>query len=429
MDRGAARLLADAEAVLRANDRGGYTVPAPALYPHQWNWDSAFIAIGWRHVDPRRAALELEMLLRGQWDDGMIPHIVFRAEGNYEPGPQTWKTIGAPGAPVRAQASSITQPPIAATAARNVLERSGGDSVVESSLRAVAAGLERWHAWFASTRDPTGIGAVAIVHPWESGMDNAPRWDAAMARVDPGNIEYRRADTTVIDPAQRPTRYDYDRYFYIANERARLGFAPPQPATEPLLIADVAMTSMLCRAEADLQWLQEALGIASSRAAARRARLMTALERSFWDADQGHYCDLDIRTGHVIDVDHIANYLPLYAGVVPPMRARDMVRQLQDPLRYGTAWPVPTVPPNDSSFEPRRYWRGPTWINVNWLLVVGMRTSGFEAEATHLAARTVELVDRSGFREYYDPLTGDGCGANDFAWTAALTIDFLVEHL
>lgn len=420
-------LRAGAEALLRANDRGGYTVPAPSLYPHQWNWDSAFIAIGWQHIDPRRAAQELHMLLRGQWADGLIPHIIFRSQGNYEPGPQTWQTIGAPGAPMHAAVSSITQPPIAATAARAVLERSGGDAEVEASLRAVAAGLERWHAWFATTRDPTHIGAAAIVHPWESGMDNAPRWDDAMARIDPGDIQYRRVDNAVVNPAHRPTRYDYDRYFYIVNERARRGFAPPTTTTDPFLVADVAMTAMLCRAEADLQWLQRELAIPSGGAADRRAHLVAALNGPLWDGDRNAYRDFDLISGQPIRVDHIANYLPLYAGVVPPDRARLMVEQLDDPQRYGAAWPVPTVPLCDPAFEPQRYWRGPTWININWLLVAGLRASGFDDASTRLAARTVELVARSGFREYFDPQTGQGYGAENFAWTAALTIDLLIR--
>lgn len=364
------------------------------------------------------------MLLRGQWDDGLIPHIIFRPEGNYEPGPQTWKTVGAPGAPTT-PASSITQPPIAATAARAVLERSGGDVEVEASLRAVAAGLERWHAWFAATRDPTGLGVAAIVHPWESGMDNAPRWDRAMARIDPGNIHYRRVDNKVVNPAHRPTRYDYDRYFYIVNERARLGFAPPQPTTDPFLVADVGLTAMLCRAEEDLQWLERALGLSPGGAADRRARLVVALNGPLWDSERNSYQDFDLIRGEPIHVDHIANLLPLYAGIVSSERAREMVGQLEDPQRYGAAWPVPTVPLCDSTFESQRYWRGPTWINVNWLIVMGLRASGFDAAAERLAARTLELVARSGFREYFDPQTGEGCGAEDFAWTAALTIDLL----
>ena len=68
----------------------------------------------------------------------------------------------------------------------------------------------------------------------ESGRDNAPRWDEAMKRIEPGAIEYRRVDNTIVDASQRPTRYDYDRYFFIVNERARLGFAPPQAPFWPV---------------------------------------------------------------------------------------------------------------------------------------------------------------------------------------------------
>ncbi|HEU5060518.1 MAG TPA: hypothetical protein VFU21_28500, partial [Kofleriaceae bacterium] len=75
----------------------------------------------------------------------------------------------------------------------------------------------------------------------------------------------------------------------------------------------------------------------------------------------------------------------------------------------------------------RRYWRGPTWVNVNWMLVAGLRRAGAASAADRLAGRTLELVERSGFREYFDPRTGEGCGAEDFAWTAALAIDLLAE--
>lgn len=420
-------LRRDAETLLRANDRGGYTVPAPSLYPHQWNWDSAFVAIGWRHIDPRRAARELEMLLRGQWDDGLIPHIIFNPEGHYEPGPATWRTLDAPGAPTAAPASSITQPPVAATAARRILERAGGDAAVTDALRRVTAALERWHAWFLATRDPTGIGAVAIVHPWESGMDNAPRWDEAMARIEPGEVEYRRVDDTVVDPAERPTRSDYDRYFFLVAERARRGFAPPVPDSEPLLVADAVMTAILCRAEEDLVWLGAQLGVATPGAAARRARLLDGLGGALWDQTRGAYTDVDLVSGRALGVEHVASYLPLYAGITPVTEARAMAARLADTEGGygGVPWPVPSVPPGEPGFEPTRYWRGPTWVNVNWMLIEGLRTSGFADQAAELAGRTLELIARSGFREYFNPLTGEGCGARDFAWTAALALDLL----
>jgi len=70
-------LAAEAIGVLCANDRVGWTRPSPRLYPHQWSWDAAFVAIGWAHFAPLRAVTELRSLFRGQWSNGMVPQIVF----------------------------------------------------------------------------------------------------------------------------------------------------------------------------------------------------------------------------------------------------------------------------------------------------------------------------------------------------------------
>jgi glycogen debranching enzyme len=74
-------------------------------------------------------------------------------------------------------------------------------------------------------------------------------------------------------------------------------------------------------------------------------------------------------------------------------------------------------------FEPRRYWRGPIWANLNWLLGRGLRQQGFAEQAEALGQMTLDLVSSSGMREYFDPLTGEGLGADDFSWTAAAVLD------
>src|SRR5438270_2240776 len=113
----AIHLIEGARAVLRANDLGQTTKPAPNLYPHQWNWDSCFIAIGIAHFDVARAQAEIRGLLRGQWKNGLVPQIVFNPEGSgYFPGPEVWQCDRSPDAPVDVQTSGITQPPVLATA-------------------------------------------------------------------------------------------------------------------------------------------------------------------------------------------------------------------------------------------------------------------------------------------------------------------------
>lgn len=416
-------LRANAERILKQNDRGGSTVPSGRLYPHQWNWDSALIAIGLGHLDPRRAVRELELLLRGQWTDGMIPHILFNPDGaDYEPGPRAWQTEGRGRA---IETSSITQPPVAATAARMLLDASGGDKAIEATLRTVAEGLERWHVWFETTRS-TVSGVPCIVHPWESGLDNAPRWDAALRRIEPGAISYQRKDDTIIEAAQRPTRGDYDRYFFLVNERARLGFAPPTRETVSFLVEDISMAAILCRAEEDLAALSAALGVPSD-ARARHGRLSGAILKRLYDPARARFHDYDVIGDARITQDHVGTLLPLYAGIAPPEAVERAVALLDDPASYGAPWPIPSVPLGDPAFEPRRYWRGPTWINVNWFIAEGLERHGQRDHGRRLRDRTLELLERSGFYEYFDPTTGEGLGAADFSWSAALCLDWLAS--
>lgn len=387
--------------VLRANDRGTYTVPSPRLYPHQWAWDSAFAAIGWSYFDLDRAWVELTTLMAGQWEDGRVPHIYFHdTSSKYFPGPDFWGTT---------RSSSITQPPIWATAARRIIERHGD----HPALAPLLPKCEASHAFFPVHRDPLGYGAVAVVHPWESGTDNSPPWDLPMEDVDISNAPpFERSDTTIVeDASQRPVPEHYVRYAALVQSIADDGFGPGQFA-----VYDPLVTSVLIRAEDDLSWLCERAGVATE-APARAEKLRAGLER-LWDDDRGRYLYVDARaTGGArrLECDVIGCYLPLWCGVPEDHSAR-----LQTGLseRFSASWPLPSTSPTDPAFEARRYWRGPTWINVNWMLA---------GSVDGLAARTLELIARSGFREYYEPTTGEGLGAEQFTWTAALALDLLAR--
>jgi hypothetical protein len=176
--------------------------PTDRLYPFQWNWDSAFVAMGWATFDKERAWRELERLVEGQWDDGMVPHIVFHAPSDdYFPGPDVWRTRHA------IPTSGITQPPVFATALRRVFEIARGPDAQARAARLYRCALAS-HDWWEKARDPEATGLVAILHPWESGMDNSPAWDEAMARLTiapttpiraPRHLAYRRRDA----PARR----------------------------------------------------------------------------------------------------------------------------------------------------------------------------------------------------------------------------------
>ena len=86
---------------------------------------------------------------------------------------------------------------------------------------------------------------------------------------------------------------------------------------------------------------------------------------------------------------------------------------------------VPSYDLAAKGFDERRYWRGPVWINTNWLLWNGLVQHGQTAEADAILRSSLGLVARSGFREYFDPFGGEGFGTTGFGWTAALTLDFI----
>jgi hypothetical protein len=197
------------EQVLRDNDRGRYTVPAPGLSPDQSAWDSSCAAIGWAHVDAGRACTELATLMEAQWDDGRVPHAIFHDPDS--DGPNLWGTE---------RSSSISHPPLWATAARRILSVNA-----ELDGRATSELIPRFeasHRFFHEQRDPKSWGAIAVAHPWESSLDDSPAWDAAMARVDGGALGLARA---------------------IADD----GFGPG-----PFAVYDPMLTAILARAEDDL---------------------------------------------------------------------------------------------------------------------------------------------------------------------------------
>ena len=107
-----------AKKILKENDKGGYTIPTDSLYPFQWNWDSAFAAYGFAQFDISRAWEEIETLFSGQWENGMVPHILYhQLDENYFPGPNIWMGIGP------LPSSGISQPPVAASLIRKIWEK------------------------------------------------------------------------------------------------------------------------------------------------------------------------------------------------------------------------------------------------------------------------------------------------------------------
>jgi hypothetical protein len=413
-----------ARAVLRANDRGGYTVPTDRLYPFQWNWDSGFVAMGWATFDEARGFREIERLLEGQWEDGLVPQIVFHAPSDdYFPGPAVWGIRRTP------PTSGITQPAILATAVRWMWDSARDRAAAEARVAALYPKLLAAHRWWKRARDPAGTGLVATLHPWETGMDNSPAWDAALARVPTETTTpVVRRDTAHVDASMRPRGEEYLRFIHLVDRFRDVGWEPGRMlSVSPFRVADIATNSILLRAQRDLFALAGRFGSIGEvgEIGARVAVMQRAIHR-LWNEAAGIYVSFDLIGNAPIDAPTSAGLLPLFGGGVPAARVSAMAATLR---RWGKAVRhlVPSTDPADPRFEPRRYWRGPVWAVVNWMLAEGLADAGEAGLAADVRAATVGLIRDAGFSEYFDPLTGEGIGGGTFSWTAAIGLALEAE--
>jgi len=397
----------EARAILRRNDRGGYTVPTDGLYPYQWNWDSAFAAWGYSTFDLPRAWQELETLMGAQWDDGMVPHIVFhQSDPGYFPGPDVWATGKTP------PTSGISQPPVAAIIARLIWE--ADKHAGRAYIKSLFPKLVRWHRWWHEHRCTAG--PVAITHPWESGRDNCPDWDKGMAGVDGSGVgEYKRRDTGHVDPSMRPGKEDYDRYIAMVQFGVGVGWNQERIVEDgPFLMADPGITFILLRAHQDLAVLARALGEDASEIEGWALALRNALPL-IWNSDLHAYDAKNLRTGEFAGVLGSGTFLAYLAEAGNPELDAQLMR-VWDAVKYG----IPSADPAAAIFDPRRYWRGPCWPVVNALIAIGLHDAGRLDLESRLRAETASLIKQHGFFEYFDPTTGAPCGGSNFTWTAAI---------
>jgi len=350
-------------------------IPSKQGYVAAWQWDSYFISFGLRHGDPQLAADQLRLFFGEQAPDGGLPDVVhdggtLACVADMPPGDlATLARIHGPDSPMVVQADMpITKPPLAAWAARAVDEVGGGS--VQAELR---EGLDRLHRWWFARPSPDGL--PGYEHVYSSGLDDSPLFD------DGGPV-----------------------------------FAPDLP-------------SYLVRALDAMAELADERGDAAEAAAQRTLADATAerLVARRYDAGRRQFVALT-PSGTRTTLTPFA-LMPLLTGRLPEPVLESLRQSLADPAGLGAPWPLPTVAQAEPEFNADRMWRGPVWLNVNWLVVQGLLRSGLEAEAVALAARTVDMVRESGgIHEYWNPLTGArAAGATTgFGWSAALFLDLAV---
>jgi hypothetical protein len=412
--------------VLVANWAGGHTVPSRTQYPHQWSWDSAFIAMGLRHLSARRAQRELESLFGAQWADGRVPQIVFDPNtplDAYFPGPDFWRSTMHPAAPLVAT-SGLIQPPVHALAGWETYRAAPAEARRRNFLGRLYPRLVAWHDYLLRCRTPPGSDLVAAVHPWESGMDNSPSWDEPLARIEPVPVtRFRRRDLQHAAHTDRPTDLDYGRYVRLAVEYRDGGYADRFDSLG-FAVLDPMMNALLAVSEEALALIAVEIGAAPAPHRARAARLRDALQAELYDPAEGLFFARDVRSGRLLRHRTVASLMPLLLPGLPV--AGSVVKAAtSEHFRLGHTALVPSYDLTGPAFDPSRYWRGPGWFSTTWLLWRALTRQGEIGHADRLRTGMLESARREGFREYVDPISGHGRGIRDFSWTAALVLDLL----
>lgn len=336
-----------------------------------WSWDSWKQAVALGYFIPSLAKDNIRCLFDYQDSSGMVPDCVYtdKKENN-------WRD---------------TKPPLAAWAVWTFYQRTRD----REFLSEMYPKLVSYHRWWYVNRDNDKNGlceygstdGTRIAAAWESGMDNAVRFDSA--RMVPG-----------IGHAWSLNQESVDLNAYLYAEKIYLG----------------KIAGMLSdRTAEDVSWTREA------------ADLKKKVEQRFYSTEKGYYYDYHTGLHKLILIDGPEGWIPLWAGIPDSVRAAHVLAVMEDTSRFNTYLPLPTLSANHPDFNPANgYWRGPVWLDQFYYGVEGLRNYGYWKQADRFVRRLFDhaegMKDDGEIRENYHPLTGKGLNAVNFSWSAAFLL-------
>ena len=375
-----------------------FVVPSLTGYPFQWFWDSCFHAIALIHIDLNQAKAELDTLMSAALTNGFIPHIIF-----WESEKRDYFLSRNLVATINPNFSSTIQPPILAYAVERVYHATGDEAFLQRSLPV----LVKYYRWLKENRDPDGDGLLAIIQPEEAGTDCSPKYDEILGLTDLSNKGFIEALNKI-----------YSSYELIRSYETGMLNA------DVFHVEDVLVNSIYALG---LQSLARLLGnsIESLEFRDDASKTMESLVNKCWDVDTEAFLDLN-------GLQEIPNRTVTISSLMPiilPDLSPDIVKRLVEKWiisedHFWLPYPLPSVPASNSKFipgDPHGFiWRGPSWINTNWFITKGLKLHGYQELADDISAKSLACIQKSGFREYYNPYTGEGLGAKNFGWSTLI---------
>ena len=386
-----------------------YVAPALKPYPFQWFWDTCFhVVILARLGEFDLAKRNLRSLFAMQEENGFVGHMIFwnqvlpQRRTDVMQARPTWEAL-------RPHMSALIQPPLAAVALHTLFQACG-DRVY---LGEMYAQVRRHHEWLAKNRDFDGDGLLTIISPFESGMDWKPSYDPVLGyrrRTTPRHLFFSSLywKAVGVDLANFRRRYDVKRI----RERARF------------LVKDAGFNAIYALDLECMERLAPLVGDDPQIFAERRRRLVASMLRLMYDEEDAAFYDLHEPGSRKIPIRTPTVFFPL---AIPEIDQRIAERMLEAHFdraeEFATPLPIPSVALSDPAFcreQTQFIWRGGTWAFIDWFLFHALKRRGFGERAERLRRSLHALVEKSGFREYYDPITGEGHGAREFTWSGLI---------
>ena len=343
-----------------------------------WAWDSWKHAAGLSYYDISLAKNQLRAMFNFQKEDGFIVDCIFRDTT------------------IEAHNYRNTKPPLATWAVEKIYKKDKDTLFVKE----LYPKLKKYHYWWYLKRDHDKDGICEygstdgslIAAKWESGMDNAIRFD---------NSKILKNEKGAYSLNQESV--DLNAYLYA----------------EKLFL--ITLAEALQKDNDIVQLKKEA------------AILKLKIQQQFYDKKNGWFYDTSIDGKTFIKGEGSEGWIPLWANVATQKQAESVKNTMLNAKKFYCKIPFQTMSSNHKKFAPLEgYWRGPNWLDQAYFGVKALRNYGFNSEADKATIKILKgangLLDKgTSIRENYHPLTGKGLHAQNFSWSAAHIIMLLMK--
>ncbi len=346
---------------------------------------------------------ELKSIIDSQWKNGMLPHIRFvKGEKGYSPDANEWectnKTLKD-----KFKTSGITQPPVIGITLNKVIKNINNINNFKKDILYIIHGIELFHDFLFRERDPYNEKLICLIHPWESGLDNSPIFDEEneYARSILNNLKIKqqiidRKDLNKVVSDFRPGEKDYDVYGKLIGYFKKYDYNQSELSRKsPFRVQDLLFNTLLLNAMKSLLQVYSILSRCMKddfkkviRKNKRRVYLLEkSLRNKMYDKESKNYYSYSLNLNKKINIVTIQTLIANIFFAEETQEAIDKINKYQTKESYSFL----STQSNSVFFDPIKYWRGPIWPIINWLIIEELKKINNEL-AINYANKTLKLI-------------------------------------